>query len=35
MFKIIPYGVDKTTELIDMDIVERLAKEHHPKLIIA
>ncbi len=35
MFKIIPYGVDKTTELIDMDIVEQLAKEHHPKLIIA
>ena len=35
MFHIIPYGVDKTTELIDMDIVEQLAKEYHPKLIIA
>ncbi|NRH20582.1 serine hydroxymethyltransferase [Candidatus Gracilibacteria bacterium] len=35
MFHIIPYGVDKTTELIDMDIVEQLAKEHKPKLIIA
>ncbi len=35
MFNIIPYGVDKTTELIDMDIVEQLAKEHKPKLIIA
>lgn len=35
MFHIIPYGVDKTTELIDMDIVEQLAKENKPKLIIA
>ena len=35
MFNIIPYGVDKTTELIDMDIVEQLAKENKPKLIIA
>jgi glycine hydroxymethyltransferase len=35
MFNIIPYGVDKETELIDMDIVEQLAKEHKPKLIIA
>jgi glycine hydroxymethyltransferase len=35
MFNIIPYGVDKTTELIDMDIVEELAKQHKPKLIIA
>ena len=35
MFNIIPYGVDKSTELIDMDIVEELAKEHKPKLIIA
>ncbi len=35
MFHIIPYGVDKETELIDMDIVEQLAKEHKPKLIIA
>ncbi len=35
MFHIIPYGVDKTTELIDMDIVEQLAKKYHPKLIIA
>ncbi len=35
MFKIIPYWVDKTTELVDMDIVEQLAKEHKPKLIIA
>lgn len=35
MFNIIPYGVDRQTELIDMDIVEELAKEHRPKLIIA
>ena len=35
MFHIVPYGVDKNTELIDMDIVEQLAKEHKPKLIIA
>jgi glycine hydroxymethyltransferase len=35
MFHIIPYGVDRETELIDMDIVEELAKQHNPKLIIA
>jgi glycine hydroxymethyltransferase len=35
MFHVIPYGVDRSTELIDMDIVEQLAKEHQPKLIIA
>lgn len=35
MFHIIPYGVDRSTELIDMDIVEQLAREHKPKLIIA
>ena len=35
MFHIIPYGVDPKTELIDMDIVEQLAKQHKPKLIIA
>ena len=35
MFHIIPYGVDQVTELIDMDIVEQLAREHKPKLIIA
>ena len=33
-FKIIPYGVDKETERIDYDEIERLAKEHKPKLII-
>ena len=33
-FKIIPYGVDKETERIDYDELERLAKEHQPKLIV-
>ena len=31
----IPYGVSEKTETIDYDEVERLAKEHRPKLIIA
>lgn len=34
-FNIIAYWVDKQTELVDMEIVEKLAKEHKPKLIIA
>ena len=33
--KVIPYGVDKETERIDYDALERLAKEHKPKMIIA
>ncbi len=33
-FKVIAYGVDKTTEQIDMAEVRRLAKEHRPKLIV-
>jgi glycine hydroxymethyltransferase len=33
-FKVIAYGVDKTTEQIDMAEVRRLAREHHPKLIV-
>ena len=33
-FKIIPYGVDKETERIDYDELEKLAKEHQPKLIV-
>lgn len=35
MFQIVPYGVDKETERVNMDEVERLAHEHKPKLIIA
>ena len=33
-FHIVPYGVDKTTEMIDYDEMERLAKECRPKLIV-
>ena len=33
-FKVIPYGVSKDTEQIDMAEVRRLAKEHQPKLIV-
>jgi len=34
-FNIISYGVDETSETIDMDKVAALAREHRPKLIIA
>ena len=34
-YNFIPYGLDKATETIDYDEVERLAKEHKPKLIVA
>ena len=33
-YNIISYGVDNETELIDYDEMERLAKEHRPKLIV-
>jgi glycine hydroxymethyltransferase len=32
---VVPYGVVKETSLIDMEEVERLAKEHRPKMILA
>ncbi|MBM2802829.1 MAG: glyA [Deltaproteobacteria bacterium] len=35
IYKVIPYGVLEQTETIDYDEVERLAKEHRPKLVIA
>ncbi|HUR70396.1 MAG TPA: serine hydroxymethyltransferase [Candidatus Limnocylindrales bacterium] len=35
IYHVIPYGVSEKTETIDYDEVERLAKEHRPKLIIA
>jgi glycine hydroxymethyltransferase len=35
MYKIVSYGVRQDTERIDYDEVERLAKEHRPKLILA
>lgn len=34
-FKVVPYGVRKDDQLIDMDEVERLAKANKPKLILA
>jgi glycine hydroxymethyltransferase len=33
-FKIVPYGVTKTDERIDYDDLDRLAREHRPKLIV-
>jgi glycine hydroxymethyltransferase len=35
LYDIAPYEVDRETSLIDMDEVERLAKEHRPKMILA
>ena len=35
LYRVVPYGVSEKTETIDYDEVERLAKEHRPKLIIA
>ena len=35
IYNFIPYGLDKGTETIDYDEIERLAKEHKPKLIVA
>src|ERR1700727_2810696 len=34
-FKVVPYGVRRDDNLIDIDEVERLAKEHKPKVIVA
>jgi len=35
MYNVVPYGVRKDTETIDYDELERLAMEHHPRLIVA
>ena len=35
LYNFVPYGVDETSETIDYDEVEKLAKEHKPKLIVA
>jgi glycine hydroxymethyltransferase len=35
LYRVIPYGVSEETETIDYDEVERLAKEHRPRMIIA
>lgn len=34
-YDFVAYGVDPDTEVIDMDEVERLAKEHKPKIVLA
>ncbi len=33
-FKVIPYGVDKTTEQVDFEALRGLAKQHRPRLIV-
>src|SRR5579862_7006500 len=35
MYNIVPYGVSKETETIDYEELERLAREHKPKMIVA
>ena len=35
LYHFISYGVDRDTETVDYDEVERLAKEHHPRVIVA
>lgn len=35
LYTIVPYGLNEDTGRVDMDEVERLAKEHQPKLIVA
>ncbi|MFF7638091.1 serine hydroxymethyltransferase [Kitasatospora sp. NPDC008050] len=35
LYNVVAYHVDEQTNLVDMEEVERLAKEHQPKLIIA
>ncbi len=35
LFKVVQYGVDPKTELIDYDSVRKLALEHKPKIIVA
>ncbi|MFD8590265.1 serine hydroxymethyltransferase [Streptomyces sp. NPDC059637] len=35
LYNVVAYHVDQETNLVDMDEVERLAKEHRPQLIIA
>ena len=33
-FKVVPYGVRKDDERIDYDVLEKLAVEHRPKVIV-
>lgn len=34
LYKVVPYGINQDTELIDYDEMERLAHEHKPKMIV-
>jgi glycine hydroxymethyltransferase len=34
LFKIVPYGLSRDTETIDMEEVRRLAREHRPKILV-
>ena len=34
-YKIIPYGVDRKTEMLDYDEIANLAKKHRPRMIVA
>lgn len=34
-YSVVPYGVDRKSEMLDYDEIERLALQHRPKLIIA
>ena len=34
LYNFVSYGVDRETELIDYEEMERLAREHHPKIIV-
>src|SRR5690606_5818750 len=34
LYNFIPYSVDRETHLVDFDAMERLAKEHRPKIIV-
>jgi glycine hydroxymethyltransferase len=35
LFNVVPYGIDSQTGLIDYESIERLAREHRPKMIVA
>jgi glycine hydroxymethyltransferase len=35
LYKFVSYGVDPQTDLLDYDLVEKLAREHKPQLIVA
>src|ERR671912_3043175 len=35
LYRVVPYGVSEKTETLDYDELEKLAKEHRPKLIVA